>query len=229
MKQIEKIEVIVEKGMKDDAILALPLKLHLQIIDKINELIDALTSQEEPPKCKGEGMIEKIPESRIDDNTTEISTEAMKINEIIDYLNEKESMPVRKEVFDNGKVRTNIPEIIEQLKPAKTDKCPRCNDTGVWNGKPCSKCKPDTPSEKDELAETIYQMINNGLDDKDCRFDNGLCLDLAEAIHKYISDKLDGLKENDMKRDDVPGLYCGGYQQAIYDFKQALGLIGGKE
>jgi hypothetical protein len=33
-----------------------------------------------------------------------------------------------------------------------------------------------------KLAKIIYQMINNGVDDKDSRFDNGLCRDLAQAI-----------------------------------------------
>jgi len=42
----------------------------------------------------------------------------------------------------------------------------------------------------ESLSKMIYQMINNGLDDKDSRFDNGLCRDLADAI-------LAGQKEND--------------------------------
>jgi hypothetical protein len=33
-----------------------------------------------------------------------------------------------------------------------------------------------------KLAKIIYQMINNGVDDKDSRFDNGLCRDLAQSI-----------------------------------------------
>lgn len=224
-------------------------------IHKINEIIDALTSQEEcvcatpAPDCRlcnGTGKKESVPVEKFDVTSMDARVWA------------KEFMRIKKEHHDKwidealmigwfaNTIMAGYDEARRRYKPKPDKPVEKCTGHmgtfAVENGicQICGKESPDTPSEKDGLSNLIlFHLQSGGWNLMSTYINSGDVADLAQAIHKYISDKLDGKKKNtcDAPFQDENGEVtsrCGGcfpciYDQTIEEIHKALGLTGGKE
>jgi hypothetical protein len=173
---------------------------------------------------------------------------------ILALTSQEESVPVGKcpnHASGDHRLYDGVNCICGWKLPAKTDKCicstpapdcKLCNGSGLKEGgcfsegNTSSPSTPDTPSEKDGIDEIIEDSkLYQGFQGNNYIIRFGLKNDLAQAIHKYISDRLPKEKTMTMSlmRERTvsieTNIYNRGYNQALKDIRQALGLTGGKE